>query len=46
MLTLKIRIQTYYIAFTLMDAASVASGLAYNGVDENSKSKFIFNQHL
>jgi hypothetical protein len=37
--TLKLKIYTYFTAFILMEAPSIASGLAYNGFDENSKEK-------
>jgi hypothetical protein len=35
--TLKLKIFTYYTAFCLMHTATIASGLAFNGYDENSK---------
>jgi lysophospholipid acyltransferase len=36
--TLKLKIFTYYTAFCLMHTATIASGLAFNGYDENSKN--------
>jgi lysophospholipid acyltransferase len=38
--TLKLKIFTYYTAFCLMHTATIASGLAFNGYDENKKAKF------
>lgn len=38
--TLKLKIFTYYTAFCLMHTATIASGLAFNGYDENSNYKF------
>lgn len=38
--TLKLKIFTYYTAFCLIDSATIASGLMYNGEDEKT-SKFL-----
>lgn len=35
--TLKLKIYTYFTAFMLMETTSIASGLSYDGIDENSK---------
>ena len=33
---LRCQMNTYYTAFCFMDAASIASGLSFNGYDDNS----------
>lgn len=37
LITLKTKLFTYYTAFCMMDAGSIASGLSYNGLDSDSK---------
>jgi hypothetical protein len=36
---LKLKIYTYFTAFMMMETACIAAGLAYDGLDENSKTK-------
>jgi lysophospholipid acyltransferase len=38
--TLKLKIYTYFTAFMLMETTSIASGLSYDGIDENCKPLF------
>jgi len=33
--TLKTKLFTYYTGFSLMESGAIASGLSYNGLDEN-----------
>jgi hypothetical protein len=42
--TLKLKIFTYYTAFCLMHTATIASGLAFNGYDENSKKNVTYEK--
>jgi hypothetical protein len=43
--TLKLKIYTYFTAFMLMETVSIASGLAFDGYDENSKAIGIYFVH-
>jgi hypothetical protein len=38
--TLKLKIYTYFTAFMLMETTSIASGLSYDGIDENCNPLF------
>ena len=38
--TLKLKMYTYFTAFMLMETTSIASGLSYDGIDENRKLFF------
>jgi len=42
LLTLKHKLFTYYTAFSLMDSGSIASGLSFNGYDQNCKQTKIY----